>query len=133
MPTELVKIIFEIFLIPLLIFATKYLIGWLNVKAEDIKNSTTNEKLYSYVDLLQTIVVNCVYKTQQTYVDSLKETGDFDLDAQKKALKDTYDAVIKQLSFEASEFLDKQIPDLQGYIINMIEKEVYKNKKEVEN
>lgn len=127
---ELITSIFEVVLIPLLGILTTYLVKWINAKAEELKTKEETNKYYKYISMLQDIIVQCVMKTQQTYVDSLKKQGDFGPEAQEKALMDTYHAVLAQLSYDAAEFLQVALGDMHGYIIAAIEKEVYDNKKE---
>lgn len=125
---EFVSMLFELVLIPLLGILVKFAIQWINIKSEELKSQTNNELYYKYISMLEDIIVSCVLKTQQTYVESLKKAGKFDLEAQQKALVDTYQAVINQLSQEAFIFLEANIGDLKNYIITAIEKEVYQNK-----
>ena len=125
---EFVSMLFELVLIPLLGILVKFAIQWINIKSEELKSQTNNELYYKYISMLEDIIVSCVLKTQQTYVENLKKAGKFDLEAQQKALVDTYQAVINQLSQEAFIFLEANIGDLKNYIITAIEKEVYQNK-----
>ncbi len=125
---EFVSMLFELVLIPLLGILVKFAIQWINIKSEELKSQTNNQLYYKYISMLEDIIVSCVLKTQQTYVESLKKAGKFDLEAQQKALVDTYQAVINQLSQEAFIFLEANMGDLRNYIITAIEKEVYQNK-----
>lgn len=125
---EFVSMLFELVLIPLLGILVKFAIQWINIKSEELKSQTNNELYYKYISMLEDIIVSCVLKTQQTYVENLKKAGKFDLEAQQKALVDTYQAVINQLSQEAFIFLEANMGDLKNYIITAIEKEVYQNK-----
>ena len=125
---EFVSMLFELVLIPLLGILVKFAIQWINIKSEELKSQTNNALYYKYISMLEDIIVSCVLKTQQTYVESLKKAGKFDLEAQQKALVDTYQAVINQLSQEAFIFLEANMGDLKNYIITAIEKEVYQNK-----
>lgn len=77
--------------------------------------------------MLNQTVTNCVMTTQQTYVDSLKKQGKFDLEAQKQAFQDTYAAVFRLLPQEAYEYLKTITADLDQYIMSMIETRVYYN------
>ena len=79
------------------------------------------------VMLTQTIS-DCVIATNQTYVESLKQQGKFDLDAQKEAFNLTKDAVLSILSEEAQVYLSTAVGDLNAYITKKIEAEVNLNK-----
>ena len=71
--------------------------------------------------MLDTTITDCIRATNQTYVNSLKEQGAFDKEAQKKAFKQTYDAVMAILTEDAKEYLNEAINDLNTYITNKIE------------
>ena len=79
--------------------------------------------------MLSNTICECVIATNQTYVDSLKAQGKFDIEAQKKAFEMTYNSVINILTDDAKLYLTNIYGDLNTYITNMIEAEVNKNKK----
>ena len=78
--------------------------------------------------MINDTITDCVIATTQTYVDSLKKQGAFDAEAQKAAFKMTYEAVIKLLTDEATEYLNAAVGDLNLYITQKIEAEVNLNK-----
>lgn len=124
---SVISSVFQLVIIPVLIILTKYLVSWISTKAEELKVKTNNELYNKYIDMLNQTVTNCVMTTQQTYVDSLKKQGKFDLEAQKQAFQDTYAAVLKLLPQEAYEYLNTITADLDQYIVSMIETRVYYN------
>lgn len=124
---DIISSVFQLVIIPVLIILTKYLVSWISTKAEELKTKTNNELYNKYIDMLNQTVTNCVMTTQQTYVDSLKKQGKFDLEAQKQAFQDTYAAVLKLLPQEAYEYLNTITADLDQYIVSMIETRVYYN------
>ncbi len=124
---SIISSVFQLVIIPVLIILTKYLVSWISTKAEELKTKTNNELYNKYIDMLNQTVTNCVITTQQTYVDSLKKQGKFDLEAQKQAFQDTYAAVLKLLPQEAYEYLNTITADLDQYIVSMIETRVYYN------
>lgn len=126
--SNLIYQIIEICVIPLLGVLVAYLVQYIQVKTKDIITKNDNELLNKYISMLSDTVVSCVMATNQTYVETLKTQGSFDLEAQKKAFEMTYDAVISILSDDAKEYLTNIYGDLKVYITNMIETEVYKNK-----
>ena len=119
--TELVKQIFEVCLFPLLGVLTTFLILFINKKSQELKAQTDNELYHKYIDMLEETVVNCVIATNQTYVDSLKKQGKFDLEAQKEAFSRTYNQVMLILADDAKVYLESAVGDLNAYITNMIE------------
>lgn len=122
---DIISSVFQLVIIPVLIILTKYLVSWISTKAEELKTKTNNELYNKYIDMLNQTVTNCVMTTQQTYVDSLKKQGKFDLEAQKKAFEDTYKAVLELLPSEAWNYLQSISLDLNEYIKSMIETRVY--------
>jgi hypothetical protein len=125
---DLIAQIFEVCIIPLMGILTAYFVKWIGVKTEELKEETKNEKTEKYLDMLNNTITNCVIATTQTYVDTLKAQGAFDMEAQKTAFTMTYDAVAKLLTNEATEYLNEAVGDLNLYITQKIEAEVNLNK-----
>lgn len=125
---DLIAQIFEVCIIPLMGILTAYFVKWIGVKIEGLKEETKNEKTEKYLDMLNNTITNCVIATTQTYVDTLKAQGAFDMEAQKTAFTMTYEAVAKLLTDEATEYLNEAVGDLNLYITQKIEAEVNLNK-----
>jgi hypothetical protein len=128
MDMALIKDIFEVCILPLLGVLTAYFVKWVNVKAAELSAKTENEIQAKYITMLNDTITDCVIATTQTYVDSLKKQGAFDAEAQKVAFTMTYEAVVKLLTDEATEYLSAAIGDLRLYITQKIEAEVNLNK-----
>ena len=128
MDMTLIAEIFEVCLIPLLGVLTAYFIKWVNAKSAELSAKTENENQAKYLTMLNDTITDCVIATTQTYVDSLKKQGAFDAEAQKVAFSMTYEAVVKLLTDEATEYLNEAVGDLQLYITQKIESEVNLNK-----
>ena len=120
--------IFELILFPLLIIGSTYLIYFLSVKTEEIKDKTDNDTFDKYLDMLNNTITQCVIATTQTYVSSLKQQGKFDAEAQKIAFQKTYDNVMSILTAETKYYLQTALGDLEAYVNNKIEAEVALNK-----
>jgi hypothetical protein len=132
---RLLSEIFEVCIIPLLGILTAYAVAYLKAKKEEIlakivTNKTQEEKelMSKYLDMVEKTVTNCVMTTNQTYVDSLKQEGKFDADAQKIAFDKTLDAVLAILSEDAKVYLTQIFGDLNVYLTNLIESQVKINK-----
>ena len=125
---EMLYKILEVCVIPLLGILTVYAVKFIKVKSDEIKTKADNELADKYIDLLSTTISDCVIATNQTYVESLKAQGKFDLNAQKEAFNLTKDAVMTILSAEAQEYLSTAVGDLNAYITKKIEAEVNLNK-----
>ena len=128
MDMTLIAEIFEVCLIPLLGVLTAYFVKWVNVKSAELSTKVDNENQAKYLTMLNNTITDCVIATTQTYVDSLKKQGAFDAEAQKVAFTMTYEAVVKLLTDEATEYLNEAVGDLQLYITQKIESEVNLNK-----
>ena len=128
MGMELVAQIFEVCIIPLLGVLTAFFVKWVNAKTAEIADTRKNEIEKKYINMLNNTISDCVIATTQTYVDSLKKQGAFDAEAQKVAFTMTYEAVVKLLTDEATEYLNEAVGDLQLYITQKIESEVNLNK-----
>lgn len=126
--TELVQQIFTICVIPLLGILTKFLVDFIKVKSEEILGKVDNDLADKYIKMLTETITDCVIATNQTYVNSLKEQGKFDLEAQKVAFEMTCNSVLTILSDDAKEYLTNVFGDLEEYIRNKIEVSVNENR-----
>ena len=125
---EIVQQVFTLVLIPLLGVVVKYFVQFINIKAEELQQNTDNAIFKKYIGMLNDTISMAVIATNQTYVDSLKEQGKFDAEAQKIALQKTYETVMSTLTSEAKVYLNSVIADLEKYILTSIESEVKLNK-----
>ena len=128
MDVQLVAQIFQICIIPLLGILTTFLITWIKSKKDALKQQTDSELAKKYLDMLDNTITDCVIAMNQTYVNSLKQQGKFDSEAQKKAFTDVYNKVIAILGQDAIEYLNSAVGDLNEYISSKIEKEDSTNK-----
>lgn len=128
MDAQLVAQIFQICIIPLLGILTTFLITWIKSKKDTLKQQMDSELAKKYLDMLDNTITDCVIAMNQTYVNSLKQQGKFDSEAQKKAFTDVYNKVIAILGQDAIEYLNSAVGDLNEYISSKIEKEVSSNK-----
>ena len=128
MDAQLVAQIFQICIIPLLGILTTFLVAWIKSKKDALKQQTDSELAKKYLDMLNNTITDCVIAMNQTYVNSLKQQGKFDSEAQKKAFTDVYNKVIAILGQDAIEYLNSAVGDLNEYISSKIEKEVNSNK-----
>ena len=120
----LVPVIFQMVLIPLLAILTKYITTWVQIKIDELTESKNNATFTKYMNLLQSTVIDCVIATNQTYVESLKLQGKFDVEAQKIAFQKTYDAVMLILTEDAVKYLNEALGDLDAYVNTLIEAQV---------
>lgn len=107
--------------LPLLGFATKALITWIQSKAN-------NEKAVLLLTTANNIVSNSVNSVFQTYVDSLKASGSFDKEAQNIAFSKAKECVLKQITPEIKSCLQANFSDVDQWITHAIESSVLKIK-----
>ena len=126
---ELVPVIIQTVLIPLLIALTGFLVKWINAKANQLKEKATDDRYFLYIDILQELVTKTVVMVNQTYVDELKKTNSFSKEAQAQAFKMVYETVITSLSEDVYSYLEQIIGNLSDYITILIESSVKEQKK----
>lgn len=124
----LVPVIFQLCIIPLLAILTKYITAWIEIKINEMTANKNDATFTKYMTLLQDTVISCVIATNQTYVETLKAQGKFDAEAQKEALKKTYDAVMAILTEDAINYLKEVLGDFDAYVNTMIESQVNRQK-----
>lgn len=129
MTVETVAMIFTTIIIPILGILSKFLIDFLKVKSQEIKNKTENEVAKNYIDMITDTITDCVIATNQTYVEALKKQGKFDEAAQKEAFQQTLNAVLAVLTEDAKAYIYEISGDVTAYLTSKIESSVNQNKK----
>ena len=124
--------IINVCVIPLLGVLVTYLVKYINSKSKELETQVNNDIAKKYINMLTSTITSCVIATNQTYVESLKKQGKFDVEAQKTAFSMTLAAVQDLLSVEAKEYLSEIYGDLDAYITTQIEAAVNKNKTTIE-
>ena len=126
---EIIASIFQVCIIPLLGVLTTFFVKWVNAKSEEIQMNIDDATMKKYLNMLTDTVTDCVIATNQTYVESLKQQGKFDMNAQREAFSITSAAVMEILSDEAKIYLTAAVGDLNAFITQKIEAEVNINKR----
>ena len=104
-------------ILPLISFLGVKLTQWLNTKIKDEKGQVLMKQA---VD----IVLNAVRSVFQTYVESLKASGNFTGDAQKIAFGLAKNIILKQLSEDVKSYIATNYGDLEDWIRNQIESSI---------
>ena len=125
---EIIVQIFQLCVIPLLGILTKYLVDYLNARRDELNSKTENEIAEKYTTMIFDTITKCVIATNQTYVNSLKEQGAFDAEAQKIAFDKTMNSVLGILSNDAKQYIIETTGDLNTYLTNLIEAAVSENR-----
>ena len=121
---NILSVVVTSIILPLLTYAGTRLIAYLNSKIKD----------ENYKILLTTatdIVVNAVRSVFQTYVESLKASGNFDSEAQLIALNKAKDIALEQMTDEVKQFISKNYGSVDAWLTTTIESTInlIKNKK----
>lgn len=118
---QFIEQLFELCIFPGLLILGKFAIDWLKAKTDEAKQNTTSVQEQKYLDMIYHTISTCVIATNQTYVESLKQQGKFDAEAQKEAFAKTYNAVIAVLSEEVKLYIIETSGNLQIYLTQQIE------------
>ena len=126
MPQEVLNILLSalgVIITGLAGFAVTKFTQWINSKISDAKAA-------NYLSTIMKVVLDCVQEIYQTYVQSLKESGSFDKDAQKHALDACLVKIKSQLAPELITYITTNFGDVNSYLISLIESTIYslKNK-----
>lgn len=126
---NIITLVFKLCILPILAILTKWLVSFIQQKMDEAAQKVDNELVDKYLGMLSNTITKCVIATNQTYVETLKKEGKFDLAAQKEAFDMTKDAVLTILEGDALNYLNEIIGDLDTYIDKQIEANVnlYKN------
>lgn len=86
-----------------------------------IKTKTKNEKATEYLTLATQIVTNAVKVVFQTYVESLKKSGNFSKEAQVEALTKAKNIVLSQIGSDVKEYISSNYGDFNNWLEIQIE------------
>lgn len=111
---SIISIVVTTIVLPLISIAGTKLIKYIGEKTKD---QTATRILTNITG----IVERAVRTIFQTYVDSLKKSGEFDKDAQIRAYNLAKQEVMVELNQEAKEFISQNYGDINTFIRNQIE------------
>ncbi len=86
---------------------------------------------YEYTDILwkiENIVENCVIETNETFVNKLKEKGEFTKEKQIEAFNKTFETAYSELSNGMIELMENQGVNVANLLTTLIEKMVKQRK-----
>lgn len=133
---EILKEIFELIAYVVItgagVVIVKKLLTLANTKIDEIQTNTKlseYERLNKLIDNAQNIVTSIVESINQTFVDSLKASGNFNEEAQKKAKEDAIAKAKELLSEETIDAVEVLHGDINVYLDTVIERIVSELKK----
>ncbi len=115
-------------IIPAIPILVAFLVKLLKAKAEQVTVKINNENLQQYLQEAIDSVLQAVTYTSQTYVDSLKMQGRFDVDAQKVAFATAKEVALALLTEDAKKMITDLYGDLNVWLDTKIEQTVKEQK-----
>lgn len=115
--TELFNVLIEIAVVAMSTAITvliRYGIAYLSANTKD-------RKIQMALQELQTVMIDGVQYTEQTFVAPMKENGKWDCDAQKAALQKAAEYVVQNLTKSTKKLVTSDKDDLQTWIEQKIE------------
>ena len=126
---ELLMTIIQAVIIPAIPIVVAYLVKLLKAKTEQTATKISNELVRQYLQEAIDSVLQAVTYVSQTYVDSLKKQGKFDVDAQKIAFNTAKDIALQLLTEDAKNLITDLYGDLTVWLDTKIEQTVKEQKK----
>lgn len=108
----------------LTVFVLKFLGKYFDKISVETDQLVISDTINETLDLIMKVVSS----TSQTYVDSLKASGDFTKEAQEKAFNDTKNTIMNLLSEESKELLVTLYHDIDKWLTVQIESAVREQK-----
>lgn len=119
---ELIKLIIEMIIVPLLIWG----IAIVNRRiSEKVELEQTKNILHQATSIVEAVV----HETSQTFVDDLKMSGDFDKDKARQALELSKQRALEIISPASYNLLEQVVGDVNGFIEAQIEATVWAEKR----
>ena len=111
---NILSVVVTAVILPLISYAGTRLISYLNSKIKD-------EKARELLSQATQVVTNAVRAVFQTYVESLKKSGNFGAEAQLEALNKAKEIALSQLSEEVKEYITTNYGDINNWLTTQIE------------
>lgn len=125
---ELLLQVLQAVIIAVIPIVSAYAVKLIKQAAERAKANTDSVRVQDYITEIANAIADAVAATSQTYVDALKNAGEFTLEAQKEALQKSLAACIASISPAAKAFIEAAYGDITEYLTTKIEAEVRKQK-----
>ena len=111
---NILSVVVTAVILPLISYAGTKLVSYLNSKIQ-------NEKTKDLLAQATLVVTNAVRAVFQTYVDSLKKSGNFGKEAQIEALNKAKEIALAQLSEDVKDYINKNFGGVDSWLTTQIE------------
>lgn len=118
---DVLEILFKLIVLPIIPLVVLYAKTFIQLKIEELQEKIDNENVDKYLGLANDILQKVVTEVTQTYVDNLKSTNSFDVEAQKKAFmlaKEKFELIATD---EVKNVIDEVMGDYDAWIQSSIE------------
>ena len=95
-----------------------------------LDNKIKDDKLKNFLVNITAIVMDAVMAVYQEFVETLKEKGEFDEEAQKEAKEKAKQIIMGQLTIDMKNYITENFGEIQSWVEEKIEAVIYdlKNK-----
>lgn len=128
MSQESINTLMKVVIVPLLSVIVPFIIQLLRTKTTELKNRINNADINKYVDIAEDAIETAVVSTQQTFVDTVKNTVDWDTEAQELAFTLTKTNAVKLMGETAKVVMQTLHTDFDSWLEHRIEYYVHLNK-----
>jgi ribosome-binding factor A len=118
---SIISVVVTSVLLPLITYAGIKLTEYLQTKIKD-------EKQRQLLINITGIITSNVQSVFQTFVEGLKKDNKFNREEQLKALNKAREAILKELSSEAINYIKDNYVSVENWIMNQIESTIYQLK-----
>ena len=125
---ETLTLIIQVVVIPAIPILVGYLCKFINKVVEEKTVTIENKKAKEYISNASDAVTSAVMCITQTYVDSLKKSGEFNEVSQKEAFEKTKNVALKLITEESKEAVTRMYGDFNNWIDTKIEEQVKSTK-----
>jgi hypothetical protein len=101
----------------------------ITIKMNDMSNKIKDSRKVEFLNWVNSVIVQCVDTTTQTYIDTLKKNNNFNEQAQKEAFNMTMNNISSLLSEQDMSTLGGYVGDTSTWITTSIESYI-KSRKE---
>ena len=118
---ELIQTILFVMATAIMPVVVKYVVAYLQTKSDILIDSFENETLREYADDAIECVLNAVIAVNQTFVESLKNSGSFTESSQREAFNKAKQLVLSLISDNSKKAIEKLYGDFNTWLENQIE------------